>query len=441
MTSIAFPPNASIPMADGPRLQITGLLRVALLATAALATALGGAAFLPIDGAVIAQGRLVVAGKPEQVQSLVPGLVANLAIAEGDHVEVGQVLMTLDPAEPQGQLQIAEEKLAAALAEQARLLAEAGGQDRPQFTAPALPFPAPDLRPSAARQELLFEARLRQRSEARAQLHETETQISAQIAGLRAQDSAARAQQQLLREDIARQATLVDEGLARAAPLNELRRQDATLSGQIASFATEITRLDASRREAGLKLAQDENRRNEEVAQGLRDAGNAVRELTAQILSLRSVLARSTLRAPVTGIVQELTVPAPGSVINAGVTLAQIVPSDRALEIEVLVDPRNIDSVHQGEKAEVMLTALDPRAVPRLPARVLRVPPGVVTAPESGQSFYRVALALEPGALPPEVSLRAGMPVQAFISTGERSLARWLLSPLAGPIAQVMRER
>ena len=180
--------------------------------------------------------------------------------------------------------------------------------------------------------------------------------------------------------------------------------------------------------------------RAEEVAQGLRDASASVQELVSEIVSLRDAVARTELRAPVEGVVHELSVSAPGSVIAAGATLAQIVPIERGLEIEVAVDPRNIDSVHEGQAAEVVLSTYDPRVVPRLPARVGHVPPGAAQNPETGQSFYRVALVLEPGSVPAGIDLRPGMPVEAYITTGERSLASWLVAPLARPLARAMRE-
>lgn len=425
---------------DGPQTAITGLLKTTGVGSVLLVAGLLAASFLPIDGAVITQGQILMAGKPQPMQSLEPGVVAEVRIHEGDQVAAGQVLMRLDPTHAQAQLAIATERLAQSLAEQARFLAEAKGMEQPDFTPPPLPFAAPDLSQAAARQNALFETRQRQRSEARNQLAETDAQLLAQIDGLRAQQAAGREQERLLNEDMARQQALVSQGLAREAPLNELRREGAALAGQIANLSAEIARVEGSRRAAALELAQEESRRSEAVAQGLRDSATLVQELSAEIVSLQAVLARTELRAPVAGTVHELTAPAPGSVVSAGMVLAQIVPTGQALEIEVAVDPRNIDSLHEGQSAEVMLSAFDPRSVPKLPAMVQRIPPGAVTNPETGQSFYRVMLELAPGALPEGLALRSGMPVQAFIATGERSLLSWLLAPLTRPLASALRE-
>lgn len=429
------------PVAARPQTDTRRLIRAGFLGLGLLAGSLVLASFVPLDGAVVAPGQILVEGKPQPVQSLDPGIVATVAVRNGDKVAAGALLLALDPTLPRTRLEIARERLAAALAEEARLRAEAAGLDQPDFTAPAdLPFAAPDMNDAISRQQSLFSTRSAQRDEARKRLVETDAQLAAQIAGLTAQIAAAEEEARLLQEDMERQTTLVADGLARRAPLLELKRQDAVLSGRIASLQADRARLDGARREATLALSQEESRRDEEVAQGLRDVGTKVQELKAEIVSLQEALSRTELRAPTAGIVHELQVPAPGSVISAGAVLAQIVPTDRAMEFEVMVDPRNIDSVHPGQEVKIMLSAYDPRVVPKLAATVTRVPPGAVSDPQTGRSFYRVTVELDPASVPDHVELRPGMPVQAFLTTGERPLLSWLLSPVMKPMASAMRE-
>lgn len=438
-TRLASEPAAQ-PDPVAPRTETGPLIRVGVVGLGLLIASLAVTSLVPINGAVVAPGQVLVEGKPQPVQSLDPGIVATVAVRNGDQVEAGALLMALDPTLPRTRLDIARERLAAVLTEEARLMAEAEGLDQPRFDPPALPFEAPDLTEAAARQQALFDTRRAQRDEARKRLIETDAQLAAQIDGLTAQIAAAEEEAKLLREDLERQGALVADGLARRAPLLELQRQDAALSGRIASLQADRFRLDGARREAALALSQEEGRRDEEVAQGLRDTSTKIQELKAEIISLQEALSRTELRAPMAGIVHELQVPAPGSVVSAGAVLAQIVPTDRALEIEVLVEPRNIDSVHPGQDAKVMLSAFDPRVVPKLDATVTQVPPGAVTDPQTGRSFYRVSLQLGTDQLPADLDLRPGMPVQAFLNTGERPLLNWLLAPLMKPMARALRE-
>lgn len=424
-----------------PRIETAPLVRAVLIGLALLGACLALAIMAPINGAVVAPGQVLVEGKPQPVQSLEPGIVTTVAVRNGDRVEAGALLLALDPALLQTRLDNARDRLAAALAEEARLTAEADGLDQPSLAVRPLPFAAPDLSQAIRRQKVLFDIRQAQRREARSRLAATDAQLQAQADGLVAQISAAEDEARMLREDLERQGDLVAKGLANRTLLRDIQRQEAVLEGRIAGLRAEGLRVESARREAVLALAQDESRRDEDIAQTLRDLGTTIQDLTAEILSLRNSLARTELRAPTAGMVHDLQVTAPGSVVSAGGVLVQIVPIDRAMEIEVTVDPKDIDHVRSGQAAQIMLLGSDPRAVPKLEATVTHVPPGAVRDPQTGRSIYRVMLTLDAGQLPGDIALRSGMPVQAFLTTGERRLLSWLLSPLMVPMSQALRER
>jgi HlyD family secretion protein len=154
-----------------PQTQIRPLRQAGLIAGLVLFVGLGGAAaLLPIEGAVIAGGHVRVQGKPQLVQSLDSGMVTQVAVRDGMHVAAGTVLLTLDPTVAQTRLEVSNERLAMALTERTRLMAEADFLVLPQtatpqtatnliFRAPDLPFVAPDLTAAAARQQALFKAR------------------------------------------------------------------------------------------------------------------------------------------------------------------------------------------------------------------------------------------------------------------------------------------
>jgi len=295
---------------------------------------------------------------------------------------------------------------------------------------------------ASASQRAVFAARLARISDARDRLITTEAQITAQIAGVDAQEQATRAEAELIAGEIAVQAELVAQGLARQAPLADLRRQDAALVGRLAAFAADRDRLAAAAREAALALRQEEGARAEEVAQSMRDTTAEIAERMQEILSLQAELDRTELRAPVAGVVHELAITAPGTVLAPGAVFAQIVPVERGIEIEIHVDPRAIDQVWPGQTAEVMIAALDPRATPKLAAKVAAVPPGAVIDPATGRSFFRVTLHLPEAEIARlgGAPLTPGMPVEAYLATGERSVLSWLMAPLIAPFNHAMRE-
>jgi HlyD family secretion protein len=423
-----------------PRLDTRPVLRAALLASLLLFGVLGAwAALVPVGGAVIAPGRSVAAGKPHPVQTVEGGAVAVLAVKAGDRVAAGDLILTLDPAPVAARLAAATDRLAAALAERARFRAEATGAGGLDATAPDLPFPAPDLTAALATSTALFHARAARAGEMRARAEETAAQVAAQDAGVAAQIAALEAERLLLGEEIANQAALVAEGLARQGPLAELKRQAAQMDGRLAALAAERKGLEATAREAARALAEAEAARAEEAAQGLRDTAAEIGELVPEITALRAAEGRGELRAPVAGVVHELAVAGPGAVVAPGATVAQVIPQDGGVEIEVSVDPRAIDQVHPGQTAEVRIAAFDPM-MPRLPATVALVAPDASTDPATGQRFFRVTLRLDPAALKDVPPVSPGMPAEAYLATGERPMLAWLVAPLANHLDRAFRE-
>ncbi len=422
------------------RLEIRPVLRAALVASAVLFGVLGGwAALVPVEGAVIAQGRSTAVGKPHPVQALEGGAVAQLLVKPGDRVGAGDLILTLDPAPVAARLAAVTDRLAATLAEQARFRAEATGAAAPDFTPPALPFPAPDLTSAAATSEALFRARALRAAEMRARAEETAAQVAAQTGGVDAQIAALRTERLLLAEEIETQSALLAEGLARQGPLADLKRQEAQLDGRIAALAADRTRLEATAREATRALAEAEAARAEEAAQGLRDSAAAIGELVPEITALLAAEGRSELRAPVSGLVHELAVAGPGAVVAPGATVAQIIPQDGGIEIEVAVDPRAIDQVHPGQQAQVRISAFDPM-MPKLPATVALVAPDASTDPATGRHFFRVSLRLDPEALAKVPQITPGMPAEAYLATGEHPMLAWLVSPLTHHLDRAFRE-
>lgn len=424
----------------GVATEIRPVLRAALVASLLLFGVLGGwAALVPVGGAVIAQGRSVAVGKPHPVQAVEGGAVATLAVKPGDRVAAGDVILTLDPAPVVARLAAATDRLAAALAEQARFRAEATGADAPDFTPPTLPFAAPDMTEAAATSGALFRARALRAAEMRARAEETAAQVAAQTAGGEAQIAALTDERRLLLAQIETQSALVAEGLARQGQLSDLQRQAAQIDGRIAALIADRARLEASAREAALALAEAEAAWVEEAAQGLRDSAAEIGALVPEITALLAAEGRSELRAPIAGVVHELAVAGPGAVVAPGAAVAQIIPQDGGIEIEAAVDPRAIDQVHPGQTAEVRIAAFDPM-MPKLPATVTLVAPDASADPATGHRFFRVTLRLDPAALADAPPVTPGMPAEAYLATGERPMLAWLVAPLAHHLDRAFRE-
>ena len=427
----------------GPEMAIDRTLRIGLWSLVALFGILGlWSVFTLIGGAVIAQGQVIVQGKPQQVQSLEGGRVLALHVRNGDAVRQGQVLAEFDPTLIAAVLDIARARLADALALRARLVAEQQGLAAPDFTPPDLPFAAPDLTAQATGQRHIFAARAAVLAGPKQRLAETQAQYTAQLNSLAEQIAAKEDEIALTGAEIATQQSLLDQGLARQGQLTELRRNHAALLGAGAALAGEQSRLRNAHGDSAMESLQTERSFQEQVVTDLRATDTAIEELTLEITTRSAELARLDIRAPVDGIVHEMQLTSAGGIVAPGGTLMAVIAQGRGVEFDLSVDPRAIDQVHVGQEAEVVISSFDPRSVPRLKGWVADISPDAVVDPRTGRSFYRVMLRVPPAEMDRlgDLEPMPGMPVEAYLATGERSVLAYLLHPLKVHLAHAFRE-
>lgn len=395
-----------------------------------------------ISGAVITQGQAVVRGKPQELQHLDGGIVAEITVQDGDIVQAGDVLIRLDPALLQMNLDVAKRRLADALTLKARLQAEQQGLAGLAFAYPALPFALPDTSAEEAGQRQIFAARRAVQDGSRDQLAEALLQFDNQISGMRAQIKATREQLVYLDADIDNMRSLTERNLARASQLNGLQGGRAEMAGRLAALEADIARTSNARRDAELQTLQGERTFHEEVVTALREASRQADELILDIITRNAQLDRIDIRAPMDGVVHEMQVTTLGGVVEPGEVIVQIIPQDQGLDFEMRVDPRDIDQVYVGQPAEALIASFDANAVPKLNGSVAQISPNAIEDPQSGQSFYRISLTVPASelALLGDLAVVPGMPVEGYLATGDRSVMSYLLSPITKQFRRAFRE-
>jgi multidrug efflux pump subunit AcrA (membrane-fusion protein) len=137
-----------------------------------------------------------------------------------------------------------------------------------------------------------------------------------------------------------------------------------------------------------------------------------------------------------------LRVSAPGEVLAAGASIADVVPSNELLVVEARIRPQDINHVFAEAGAQVRLTAFDARTTPLLPGRVTFVSPDRMTDPATGESWFAATVEVDAASLRhhPEIHLRAGMPAELFVTTTDRTLFEYLVKPFTAFTNRALRE-
>ena len=398
-----------------------------------------------ISGAIVAPGRFEVDQNRQIVQHQTGGTVATILTDEGEQVEAGQLLIQLDGVELRSQLAITEGQLFELMARRGRLEAERDGADTLTFETELLKVGAEsaDVAELITGQTNLFFARRDSIAQEIEQLGKRSAQISSQIEGIVAQEASLGEQLELIQEELANQQSLLDRGLAQAATVLNLQREAARLNGELGELAASKAQAEGRITEIDIERIKLGTRTREEAITRLRDLRYRELELIEQRNAIRGELDRMDIRAPVSGIVYGMQVRTPRSVVRAAEPLMYLVPQDRPLVIAARVDLIHIDQLVSGQEVTLRLSALDQRNTPELYGEVIQISADAFEDDVTGQSYYRAEITLNPGEmskLPEGTILIPGMPVEAFIRTGDRTPLTYLVRPLTDYFTRAFRE-
>jgi len=400
---------------------------------------------ISISSAVVAPGRVVVQGNPRPVQSLDGGIVNEIRVQNGDRVGAGEVLVRLDPTLLNITRDIVRGRLAELIARRARLEAEERQLDdvgAPQIPDMPLGLDVAALTRHLIGQREIFRSRRLVLAGQKAQLMERIQQHGAQISGIEAQIGAANAQVVFVTREVDNLQTLYDQGLTPESRLLELQGRQAGLLGQIALYRSELAGARNSIRDAELKIVQGEREFHEAAVTQLREVTAQIDENTLELARVAETLARLDVRAPVAGVVHEIQAWASGGVVPPKETILTIIPVSEGLEFELRVPPESIDTVYVGQEARIRFPSFDQRSTPELTGTISVISPDSVSDRTTGRAFYRVEVVIAQSELVRlgAAELIPGMPVEAYLQTGERSILSFLTKPLMDQISYTFRE-
>jgi HlyD family secretion protein len=420
-------------------------LIVGLAVVVVLAGGLGGwASTAEISGALIAPGSIVVESNIKKVQHPTGGVVGEVLARDGDLVKAGDVLVRLDDTVTKASLAIVTKNLDGLLARGARLQAEQQGLDKIVFPASLLDrADDPDVKNIIASETKLFEVRTTGRTGQKAQLRERITQLNEEINGLAAQEKAKDQEIALVEKELTGVRTLYDQHLVQISRLTALERDAARLNGERAQFIASRAQAKGKITETELQIIQVDKDLVSDVSKDLRETNDKIGEFVERKVTAEDQLRRTDIRAPQDGMVLQSTVHTVGGVITAGDAIMMIVPQSDDLQVEAKVNPQDIDKLQIGQKTLLRLSAFNQRTTPELNGVVSRVSPDVTTDQRTGQSYYTIRVTMPPAEIARlgDVKMIPGMPVEAFVQTGDRTMMSYLVKPLSDQLMRAFREK
>ncbi len=401
----------------------------------ALVLFLAWAATARVQEVTTGMGNVIPSTQMQLVQPFEAGIVREIAVAEGDTVEAGDVLIVIDDTQARSQLGELQERYQSLATRQARLLAEARGV-QPEFPITSTPDEmSGELQLFEARQRALdqqisvVERQLQQRvleqEELLLRIDETETSIGF-----------------LDRESELNQ-RLFDRGAIGEIEFLRRERTAANEQRELAVLRAGVARAQAAIEESQAQFANIELQFRASAREQLAEVSADMAVLEQSLRAARESVERTTMRAPVRGVVNALPVTTLGAVIRPAESVVEIVPLDDQLMVQAQVRPQDIAFISAGQSASVKLTAYNYTVYGDLPGTVERISADTFQD-EQGESFYRVTIGLQSNQLSygdTVLPIIPGMVVSADISTGSKTVLDYLLNPLTRARNEALRER
>ncbi|MGH1576383.1 HlyD family efflux transporter periplasmic adaptor subunit [Planktotalea sp.] len=359
------------------------------------------AAFAWIDEIVRADGSFISSSRPQIIQNLEGGILAELQVKEGDEVMKGDVLARLHGTQFQSSVDDLAEQITGFEVRRLRLEAELAGQF--DFNIPA--------------------------------------NLASRAPGMVASEKA------LLR---ARQSDFVSRRDGAQRVLNQANKElglmEKMLKREIVSLI-EVTRARKAQADAQIKFDEVVTHTELERAQEFSDVLKELATLKQNMKASTDQLQRTILVSPMRGVVNNLSVTTIGGVVRPGEEILQIIPLDEELFVEARVKPENIANIRRGQEATIKLSAYDYTIYGTLKARVDFISADTFKDERAraadGDPHYKVSLKVDMNSLTDrqvDIEIRPGMQASVELHTGQKTVLQYLLKPLYKS-KEALRER
>ena len=425
--------NQAIELEERPPSKSLTLLIYAI--AAAIICAVLWSAVTRVDIVARAPGRVAPAGEVVAIQHLEGGVVAEIAVGEGEHVKKGQVLLRLQALDNEGRLEQLKVKRAVHMLaiEGDRALFE---NREPQFDTAIAGFAR-----QKAEQLLLHNARARAFEAQRTVLNAQKAQRQADVERLTAQLIVLRRDEKYAEEELKLRTDLLNRKLTTRDRYYASQRDAADRQKQRLNARDQLARAESELAEYERKSAEFEAKTRAEAQASIAKSTADLAEVEAALRSEQGRATRLTLTAPVAGIVSGLAIKAINTVVKPGEPLMELVPTTDPLVVMADVKPQDIGQVEVGQRADIRVSAFDHAMFGTLEGKVERISATTFSDPD-GRRFYKVLVRLARDHLgsDPRARVMPGMEVEVDVKTGVRSILGYLLKPVARTWDTALRE-
>lgn len=396
------------------------------------------AAFAGIDEFTRGEGRVIPSRSVQLIQNLEGGIVAEVFVREGQIVKRGEPVIRLDSIGFSSSLRETEVNQSQLQAKATRLKAEAEGKDFPEAQLLSVLLDGP-----VYAEKNLFLARQLENMASSQIIVQQITQKKQELSEIAAKGMQLSRSYRLLKEELDLTQPLVAEGAVSRVELLRLLRQANDLKGELEAVNLSTPRIESSLVELEQTLKAQKSAFKSQAQADYNDVKAELSRLQETTQAIADQVDRRVVKSPVTGTIKQLFVKTLGGVVQPGMDLLEIVPSEDSLRIETKIRPADIAFMHPGQKATIKFTAYDFSIHGGLQGEVVNISPDTILD-EEGESFYLVQIETESSFLGAEsepLPIIPGMTVNVDVLTGKKTVLDYILKPILKTKQLALRER
>jgi HlyD family secretion protein/adhesin transport system membrane fusion protein len=395
------------------------------------------AAVTPLAETARAPGQVVPQGSVMTVQHLEGGIVAEIKVEDGTIVEPGMAMVRLDETTARGELEEKSARITALSLEAERLRAFA--DDR----APDFSWVDARFTSLATDQMVVHKLQTESRKKERAVLQSQIDQRRSELSVLEQQETALMEQVKISSELADMREQLMKNGhVSRVVYLRTKQELSAT-QGELRRIQGEASKALQTITEAEGKLLELDAKRNNEAATRMSEVSTELEQLRRAVTRLEDRMARTTIRAPVKGVVKGLQIHTVGGVVPPGGVISEIVPIEDELVIEARVSPTDIGHIEKGQKAKIVVTTYDFARFGSVDGVVDKIS-ATTFLDDKGAVYYKAVIRLTQsfvGSRPSQNPIVPGMITEVAINTGNRTFLSYLIRPVVVAAERAFGER
>lgn len=418
---------------------ISAVSRAAVIIVSAVVAAfIVWASFMRIDEVAVTFGTAVPSRSVQVVQHLEGGIVREILVEDRAMVEVGQVLVRLDPIQASAELEQAQSRRAGLAIKSERLRAFVDNR-QPDFS----PFAA-KYAPMVADQQDMLRANGERWSSQRKVFEEQIMQKREEIRAAQNQQRSAEEQLKLVSEEVGMREQLYNSGYSSKVDFYAVRRQRAAVEAELSRLKGQEATAAKALEELAKRISDLDNNIRQDALGELGTVAAELAQVEESMSRLLDRVNRLEIISPAKGFVQNLKAKTVGAVVPAGGMLMEIVPVDDELLVETRISTRDVGHLHSGQKVIIKVASYDFVRFGSVEGTLRDISATTYVDEKDNQPYYKGWVLLEHpyvGKTEGQNRILPGMTVQADIITGDKTLLQYLLKPLQASFSQAFRER